>query len=640
MRAYRTLARACLALALLCVGSPSRARAAAPGPSTVDEVIARWVQAVGGKKALRGVRSIHVRSDSTESGVAGTAEEWLGRDGFRRITTQERDGREEVCVRGSCWIKDWNGKVLELAGRDRRDQVTVAYLESLLFAGAAAGAAQGADARLLGPEEAHGRVVIRFSPKEGVPFDLAFDATTFLPLEAVRKPYDDVITIHIGDWKRAGAIRVPFTLRLTGGEGNADDVTHLQEIRVNASLPPKAFERPEEGAKDFRFASGDRASGIPFNFENDHIMVRCRVNGSEPIWFLLDTGAEATIINIGRMKEFGLRPFGATSVTGGGNAAPFSFTRVASLRVGDAELTGQRDGVMDLSGLERIYGMPMGGLLGYDFLSRFVVEVDYTAKTIALYDPVTRAYAGPGASVPFILEAGHPHVLSRISVPGAPPIDADMVLDCGAADTINLTSPFVKAHRLLELARSKPAGAPNTLAGSEKEFFAQTSVRGRISAITLGGFTVSDVPINLMVGTTGGYASESFSGTIGEGVLRRFKTIYDYSRRVMILEPNADFGTPFAGRKTFGATFLSDGPDYTVFKITGIRKDSPAAASGLKTGDVVVALDGRPAKDFRLADLRRALSADGSRHVLGIRRTGGDLIEIEVTVTLISLDES
>jgi hypothetical protein len=630
---------ACLLLWLV---SPlaARAQAAGAGPSTVDEVITRWVRAAGGQKALRAVRTVHLQGDSTESGVAGATEGWLSRDGSRRLTTQEKDTRDETCRRRECWFKDWNGKVLELEGRDRRDKITEAYLESLIFGGAARNVAHRDGARLLGEDEAHGRVVIRFSPPDGVPFDLSFDAATFLPVEAVRKPYDDAITVKFEDWRRVGGVMVPFSLRVTGGEGNADDTTVLRDVQLNAPPPPAGFGRPKDGAKDFRFASGDRASGIPFNFENDHIMVPCRVNGSEPIWFLLDTGAEATIINIGRMKEFGLEPFGATSVTGGGNSAPFSFTRVASLKVGDAELTGQRDGVMDLSGLERIYGMPMGGLLGYDFLSRFVVEVDYPSKTLALYDPATHATPGTGRSVPFILEEGHPHVASRISVPGAPPIDADMVLDCGAADTVNLTSPFVKAHRLLELARSKPAGAPNTLPGSEKEFFAQTSVRGRISAITLGGFTVRDVPINLMVGTTGGYASESFSGTIGEGVLRRFKTIYDYSRRVMILEPNADFGTPFAGRKTFGATFLSNGPDYTVFKVTGIRKDSPAEAAGLKTGDVVVALDGRPAQDFRLADLRRALSTDGSRHVLGIRRTGGDSIEIEVTVSLISLDES
>ena len=630
---------ACLILWLV---SPlaARAQTAGPAPPTLDEVVARWVRAAGGAKALRSVRSVHLRGDATESGVAGATEAWLTRDGFKRLTRQEKDTRDETCRGRACWLEDWNGKVLEVRGRDRADRLTEAYLASLIFGGAARSVGRGDGARLLGGDASKGRTVIRFAPAEGIPFDLVLDAASSLPVEAVRKPYDDAITVKFSDWRRVGGVSVPFSLRVTGGEGNSDDTTVFREIQMNAPPPPGGYGRPEDGPKDVRFTSGESARDIPFNFENDHIMVPCRVNGSDPIWFLLDTGAEATIINTTRMRQFGLEPFGATSVTGGGNSASFSFTRVATLKVGDAELIGQRDGAMDLSGLERIYGMPMGGLLGYDFLSRFVVEVDYAAKTISLYDPATHAYRGPGGTIPFVLEEGHPHVASRISVPGAPPIDADMVVDCGAADTVNLTSPFVKAHRLLELARSKPAGAPNTLAGSEKEFFAQTSVRGRLRAITLGVFSVEDVPINLMVGTTGAYASESFSGTIGEGVLRRFKTIYDYSRSVMILEPNADFGTPFAGRKTFGATFLADAPDSSVFKVTGVRKDSPAEAAGLLAGDVVVSLDGRPAEIFRLVELRQALSADGSSHVLGIRRSGGETLEINVTVRLISLDES
>src|SRR4029077_8088182 len=100
-----------------------------------------------------------------------------------------------------------------------------------------------------------------------------------------------------------------------------------------------------------------------------------------------------------------------------------------------------------------------------------------------------------------------------------------------------------------------------------------------------------DVPCNLMVGTKGAYASESFSGTIGEGVLHRFNTVYDYSRSTMVLEPNADFAKPFPARKTFGATLLSDGPEYTRFTVTGVRKDSPAEAAGLRKDDLIVAAE-------------------------------------------------
>jgi hypothetical protein len=56
------------------------------------------------------------------------------------------------------------------------------------------------------------------------------------------------------------------------------------------------------------------------------------------------------------------------------------------------------------------------------------------------------------------------------------------------------------ANDLLTRARKTPAAAPNTMAGSEKEFFAQTSVRGRLSSLTLGPSGWTDIPGNLMCG--------------------------------------------------------------------------------------------------------------------------------------------
>jgi hypothetical protein len=294
---------------------------------------------------------------------------------------------------------------------------------------------------------------------------------------------------------------------------------------------------------------------------------------------------------------------------------------------------------MDMSGLEKIYGRAMGGMLGYEFLSRFVVRVDYGSKTIDVLDPATFDYKGPGQRLPFIIESEHPHVRVMVTVPTGPPIEADMVIDNGAADTVNLARPFVMANDLLTRARKTPAAAPNTMAGSEKEFFAQTSVRGRLSSLTLGPYRLTDIPCNLMVGKTGAYASTEFSATIGEGILKRFDAVYDYSRYVIHLEPNADFDKPFPGRKTFGATFLSDGPDYRTFKVTGIRKDSPAEAAGLLKDDVLTALDGKPASGLRLADVRAALAAEGTKHTLTIERAGKP-ITIELVVTLISLDEA
>lgn len=618
---------------------PSGAAPPPASPTTLEAVVHRWLDAVGGERNPQKLRTLVLRSDVSEDGIAGRVEERLDLDAWRRVTTEGARTREEACVGGVAWFRDWNGKVVELRGRDRRDQRTEAYIAALLYGGAARGVVAGGEAELTGEDDAHGSFVVRFTPKDGVPFDLFLDKATALPVKIVRKPYNDTITLEPGDWRAVKGRKVPFSVRETAGDAGTPSMSTVREVVPESGRAAAAIARPRDGAKDYEFTTARSALGIPFNFENDHLMVSGRINGSKPLWFMLDTGAEATIVNKARIAELGVEPFGASSINGGGNSTEIAYAEVARFEVGGATLRNQRNGVIDLTGLEKIYGMPMGGLLGYDFFSRFVVRVNYDSKTIDLLEPSEYAYAGSGVTVPFVLEGSCPHVAASLTVSTGPPIDADLIIDAGAADNVNLTSPFVKEHRLLELARKTPAGGPNTMAGSEKEFFAQTSVRGKLAGLTLGEVMLNDIPCNLMVGTKGAYASTSFSGTIGEGVLHRFNTVYDYSRSALILEPNAEHAKPFPARKTFGATFLSDGPTYTRFTVTGVRKASPAEAAGLKKDDVVVAADGKPAAEMRLADLRKIITDEGAHHILSIERSG-EPVSIDVVVTLVPIDEN
>ena len=623
-----------LAIALVLAGLPAFATTPAP-TLTAQDVVHHWIDAVGGARAVRKSRGVAVHAEAVDAGISARCEVLLDGDRWRRVDTEGARVREGVCADSVCWQKDWNGKVQELQGRDRRDRRAAAAIAGLLFGDALARIAKSGDVVLAGSDDSSS-IVLRFTAADRTPFDVFLDKATSLPTKVVRKPYDDKISLQLSDWRTVKGRKVPFALKTT--EGDTESKLVLRDVVPGDLEKPSVIHRPEDGAKDYRFAEGRAAMSIPFNFENDHIMVIGRVNGHRALWFLLDTGAEATIVNKTRLEEMGLVGFGASTTQGGGNATDVQYADVASLAIGDAEILNQRNAVIDLSGLEKIYGKPMAGLLGYDFISRFVVRVDYGRKMIDLFEPSDYDYAGSGTKVPFILEGGQPHVASTLTVGAEPPIAADFILDAGAADNVNLTSPFVKAHRLLDLARKKPADGPNTMAGSEKEFFAQTSVRGRLSSLTLGAFSLKDLPCNLMVGTKGAYASESISGTIGQGVLHRFTNIYDYARNVVILEPNADAGKPFPPRKTFGATILSDGPDYHRFTVTAVRKDSPAEAAGLRKDDVIAAVDDIPATRLTLGEVRKLLATEDVLRKIELQR-GQDRVKVEVKVKTVSLDE-
>lgn len=619
---------------------PAQARGAEPGtaPDTLALLIDRWIASVGARDRLAQRSGVYLRARVVTGGVPGERESWITREGLRSVLTEPADHCEWVRRETRAWWHDWNGRTHELQGRDRADAVTDAFLRALVHVGPSHEALARAQATDAGDDSTHTLRRVRLTPAGGVACELVLDRVSGRPARATRWPYADPVTIVFEDWRESDGVVTPFRIIDLDRHGDADTawVTGITPLAASAM---RRFTRPPDGPRDVRFEHGDRALGIPFDFGNDHLMVECRVNDSKPLWFLIDTGARYNVINRARLAELGLTSFGGTTIGGGGGTARLAFTHVARLAVGDVTLLGQREGVLDLSGLERLYGMPMGGILGMDFIDRFTMAVDYDHRTIDLCTPGRDAPVKRGTRVPFVIEEGHPHARGAIVVDDGPAIPTDWIIDTGAAESANLTSPFVREHRLLERARRTPAPAATSVPGTERQFYTQTTVRGRLREIRIGEVGVRDIPVNLQQGTTGAYASPSFSGTIGQRLLSHFNTTYDYANSAMYLAPNGATATPFPPRTTFGLSLVADGDDYTHFSVAGVRRDSPADSAGFRKGDVIASLDGRPARAWRLAGVRAALAEVGARRTAVVQRAGAIDTTLTFEVRVVSTED-
>jgi hypothetical protein len=373
---------------------------------------------------------------------------------------------------------------------------------------------------------------------------------------------------------------------------------------------------------------------IPFEFDSAHIILQASLNGRPPIGWILDTGADEECINAPRLAQYGLKTYGQTITTGGGGSADYGYATGATFTLPGVELRNQHVAVLDQTGLERALGVPLGGILGYDFISRFVIEIDYDKKLLTLHDPKSWTYRGGGFSVGVTFDNGIPFTHGTVSVPGKEDIPAFFVVDFGAAETMTLTSPFVKANDLEHLAQT--GAAVNRSAGLENQFFTQNNVRGRIQRLKLGPLTAENIPINMSVNTKGAYASTNFSGTVGESLYRRYHVFLDYPGHRVIFEPTAEADKPFPERRTFGLTVLASGADLHTYPVTAVRADSPAEQAGFKKGDVIAAFDGQPASEFTLGQLRLWLTHEGEHHQVQVAR-GSETVTIPVEVQLVSL---
>jgi hypothetical protein len=604
--------------------------AAAPLPaqhSTVNasQVVDGWRAAVHSDKASP---SAVITTVSTEDGIPGTVQDWISNTDFRREVQRNVDESQLLLTKQRNERRDWNGWVRKVEGLELERFTTGVDEERVI----ALGPPPEMGSAEMSESSDGSAYLLRYKPEGGWTTTWYIDAKTFLPLKSVRPGEDSEITTTYSDWRNASGVMTPYHAVVTETE-KPDYQCDCKAVEYKSTLSKDTFAPLVPGPSDETLAPN--APPIPFTMEANHIVFNVSVNGRPSIGFLLDTGADENVINSTRLEEFGLKTYAKTLATGGGNSAEYSYAAGATFTLPGVDLRNQHVSAIDQTGLERALGVKLGGILGYDFISRFVMDINYENHLITLHDPRTWKYSGSGVTVPVIFDGGIPHAYGSIGVPTKPEIPAYFVVDFGAAETATLTSPFVKSNDLTRLAQTN--AIVNRPAGLESQFFAQNNVRGNLQRLTIGQLTANNVPVNMSVNTTGAYASTNFSGTVGESIYSRYRCYLDYSNYRIILEPTPEANKPFPERETYGLTLLASGADLHTYTVAAVRPASPAEADGFEKGDVISGKDGKNASEFTLRELRDSLSHAGQHHAFEVQRSG-ERRTTNVEVRLVSIE--
>jgi hypothetical protein len=265
-----------------------------------------------------------------------------------------------------------------------------------------------------------------------------------------------------------------------------------------------------------------------------------------------------------------------------------------------------------LDSIEATAGRSMDVIIGAELFHRYVVEVDYETRFITLYDPKQFVYTGKGESLPLKFSSNHPYVTGRIVIQGLEPIEGDFVIDAGSGFGITLNPKFAQERKLLE-------HVPNTIQTKARGVGGEFPLAiGRIESLELGRFKL-DKPTTAFPRTGGFISREGSAGNIGGLILRRFKVIFDYTRKRMILEPNKSFGDRFEFDMS-GLGLVTDSPQFKIIKINRVIESSPAAEAGLKAEDEILEVDGRAASEYTLHTLREMFKKEGKQYRLKVKR--------------------
>jgi predicted aspartyl protease len=143
--------------------------------------------------------------------------------------------------------------------------------------------------------------------------------------------------------------------------------------------------RPEAGApQPAGSAGGAGRSAVPLQIVNNRVLVHARLNHTQQVILLLDTGAAHTLLHPDTAARLGMRPpadaRSDTITVFGGRQIAFPLVHLSAITVGDTMVKDLQVGVfLALPDMPAVHG-----IIGGDFLQHFVVTLDYTANQLWL----------------------------------------------------------------------------------------------------------------------------------------------------------------------------------------------------------------------------------------------------------------
>lgn len=267
--------------------------------------------------------------------------------------------------------------------------------------------------------------------------------------------------------------------------------------------------------------------------------------------------------------------------------------------------------INDYDVLTSAYGEKIDGIIGYSFLSRYIVKVDYDSLKIYVYNKGTIKYPRGG----FLLKPN----LVNLPVIGSTIIDQRSIFsrfyfDTGAGMCLLLSSDFVNDSAFIRGKRKWYATQAEGLGGKAP------MKQGVIRQLRLGPYKFRNVPTFVFDDEYNVTSYPYLAGLIGNDLLRRFNLIINYEKRDLYLVPNSHFRETFDYSYTGLGMYWSDGE----ITVQDIMPGSPAEEAGFKQGDLVMAVNNNFSRNIQT--YKTLLQASGQKCRVLVMRNGSPLM--------------
>lgn len=394
------------------------------------------------------------------------------------------------------------------------------------------------------------------------------------------------------------------------------------------------------GQTSFEFPKNTTKDKIDIQLINNLMLLPVEVNGVS-LTFLLDTGASSTVIfSFEETDSLQLNNSKVVKLRGLGKGEPVDAIKSENnvIKIGKAIKKNQIiyvvfDGELNFS--SRL-GVPVHGIIGFDFLKDFIVEVNNENERLRFYLPesFTKRKCRKCLEKELFFIKDKPHISATFESGGVIK-EVNLLIDSGSGDALWLFESIENNIEIPENAFEDYLGL-----GINGNIYGK---RAKVEGLTIGDYNFKNVntayPNISFLEDLG--LLENRQGSIGGELLKRFNWVIDYQNKTINLRKNRFYKQPFhynmsgltlqhgsftlvRERKYASSEGYNTGREeqgFSVYKlnlgtnveirleqiyvVVDVRENSPAAEAGIREGDEILEVNSVPVYKYKLHDINQ-----------------------------------
>lgn len=343
---------------------------------------------------------------------------------------------------------------------------------------------------------------------------------------------------------------------------------------------------------------------IHFNNEFNLISFYMNVGGMDSLNFIFDTGFDVNVLDQTIAEKLGFDLSNTITEAQPGGEITYSWIENVEMSHKKHQLYEENFIAAPISQLGMIIGQPIHGIIGMEFMKKYVIELDYEKSTLSLSSLLSEYKLLGYDKIEVNCADNQPFIMASVTNIDGNKVPAKLKMDTGSLDGLGFYKNYLEDAPLINentpVIYLKGVGVGGETSG----------IQFRLNEIQLASYQFQ----HIVVGGTleaGGFEIREDAGTIGAELLMRFNWVLDFDNNSVYIKPNNFYNQEQEQDRSGMWVIEGENSEKIIYKIIA---ESPCASTSLEEGQVIESINNQAANELSLFEFIQLLKQkDGTQ---------------------------